>query len=167
MQFQPASRTVPNMNRHERRARAAKTRLVKLPVVNRQCGECTACCTLLGVPELEKGRYMACEHNTGTSCGIYDERPHSCRAFKCVWLQGLIPIEERPDKTEIIWSVTIPKPGKPQYPVAMEITDGASKVEPGLSMILRVTERTPVIIINSSNKRRIVGYHGDPNDLLA
>ncbi len=63
--------------------------------------------------------------------------------------------------------MTVPKPGKPQYPVAMEVTDGASKVEPALSMILKVTERTPVIIVNSSNKRRLVGYVGDPNDLLA
>lgn len=167
MQFRPCSRTVPSMNRHERRARAAKSRLFKLPVVNRHCGECTACCTLLGVPELEKARYTPCEHDTGKSCGIYEQRPPSCRAFQCIWLQGLVPLEERPDKTGIIWSVTVPKPGKPQYPVAMEVTDGASKVEPALSMILKVTERTPVIIVNSSNKRRLVGYVGDPNDLLA
>ena len=154
------------MNRHERRAQAAKTKLFKLPVVNRHCGECTACCTILGVPELEKPRYTACEHDTGKSCGIYEKRPGSCRSFKCVWLQGLVPIEERPDKTGIIWSVTTPNPGKPQYPVAMEVTEGSSKVEPGLSMILRVTERTPVIIISSGNTRRIVGYHGDPNDLF-
>jgi cell division septal protein FtsQ len=49
----------------------------------------------------------------------------------------------------------------------MEVTEGASKVEPGLGLILKVTERTPVIIVNSSNQRRIVGYEGDPNDLFA
>jgi len=174
------------LNRHERRAWAAKSKLVKLPVVNRHCGECTACCTLLGVPELGKGRYAPCEYEVGAvvdkdgvvvgttplpgakkGCGIYDTRPVSCRTFKCVWLQGLLPIEERPDKTGIIWSVTAPKPGKPQYPVAMEITEGSSKVEPGLGLILKVTERTPVIIVNPSNQRRIVGYAGDPNDLFA
>ena len=125
------------MNRHERRARAAKTRLVKLPVVKRQCGECTACCTLLGVPELEKARYSPCEHDTGKNCNIYEARPHSCRVFKCIWLQGLIPINERPDKIGIVWSVTVPKPGKPQYPVAMEVTEGASKLDPALSLILK------------------------------
>lgn len=158
----------------------------RLPVVNRHCGDCTACCTVLGVPEENKGRYTPCKHENGAvvtadgtvfgadipgvkkGCSIYDKRPKSCRDFKCMWLLGLVRMEERPDKTGILWSVTTPKPGKPQRPVAMEVWPGAAEEEPGKSAIEAVLRNGhPVIIVDATDKRRIVGYAMDPNDPLA
>jgi len=51
------------------------------------CGSCTACCTVLGIPELKKRAWERCPHvELGTGCTIYDERPSSCRKFICGWL---------------------------------------------------------------------------------
>lgn len=82
---------------------------LKLPVVQaeRSCGECTACCTVLGVKEIKKHRGVTCPHLLqapgGAGCGIYETRPQSCRDFKCWWLDGpLEPEEFRPDKIGIV-----------------------------------------------------------------
>ena len=53
----------------------------------RQCGDCSLCCKVLGIPELEKPKDIWCTHfAAGTGCRIYPERPPSCRDFVCRWL---------------------------------------------------------------------------------
>ena len=56
-----------------------------LPVVNR-CGECTACCSVTAIAELDKDAYQDCPHLIETGCGQYSERPHVCRKFQCMFL---------------------------------------------------------------------------------
>lgn len=67
--------------------------------MKRKCGSCTLCCTALAVPELGKKTGEPCKHLTPTGCGIYEDRPLSCRAFECMWLQGAGRHETRPDYT--------------------------------------------------------------------
>ena len=87
-------------NRHERRAQQARR---KLPLAKtRACGACTACCTSLGVPELPKAAGDPCPHSGAHGCSIYDSRPASCRAYRCLWLQGLFRAEHRPDLLGLI-----------------------------------------------------------------
>lgn len=70
----------------------------------RECGDCTLCCKLMGVPELKKASARWCEHclrgdDAGHGCGVYDERPPSCRNFQCFWLMDAnFPDEFRPDR---------------------------------------------------------------------
>ena len=77
----------------------------------RSCGECTACCTALGVKELNKPAGDSCEKgiqighvqsttNTIVGCSTYKSRPKSCRAFECAWLQGLVPMNP-PDQIKV------------------------------------------------------------------
>lgn len=66
--------------------------------MKRKCGACTLCCTALAVPELDKPNGVPCKHLTPTGCGIYDDRPDSCRAFECMYLQGEGDLTTRPDK---------------------------------------------------------------------
>lgn len=55
--------------------------------LKRQCGECTLCCELLKIEELNKPTRMICPHATEKhGCSIYPKRPHSCRQFSCQWL---------------------------------------------------------------------------------
>jgi hypothetical protein len=65
----------------------------------RGCGDCGLCCTALAVPELDKPNGVECEHLTPEGCGIYDDRPFSCVAFECSWLQGGGRNWDRPDLT--------------------------------------------------------------------
>jgi len=71
---------------------------------NRQCGTCTACCTIIGVKELNKERWTKCVHEAGC-CQIYEDRPLPCRTFECMWLSGHIEGDERrrPDTLGIIF----------------------------------------------------------------
>jgi len=71
---------------------------------DRKCGSCTACCTIIGVKELNKERWTKCVHEAGC-CEIYEDRPQSCRSFHCMWLSGYIEGDERrrPDNLGIIF----------------------------------------------------------------
>jgi hypothetical protein len=55
--------------------------------MTRECGDCSLCCKVLRIPELEKPRHEWCPHIVlKRGCGIYDDRPPSCRNFVCLWL---------------------------------------------------------------------------------
>lgn len=72
----------------------SETVKARLPVVERRCGVCTACCTLVGVSELAKPPGKACVHLTvapdARGCGRYKTRPAGCRTFACLWLLGAL-----------------------------------------------------------------------------
>jgi hypothetical protein len=69
----------------------------------RECGDCQACCELVGVQELGKPYAAKCEHQCTTGCAIYAARPLSCRQWECHWklFHDLQP-EWRPDKSGIM-----------------------------------------------------------------
>lgn len=74
--------------------------------IRKSCGECTACCTVIGVEELKKDPYTKCEH-LKENCSIYEERPNSCKIFECLYLSGnLLSLDERnrPDKLGVIFT---------------------------------------------------------------
>jgi hypothetical protein len=56
-------------------------------VPGRSCQDCTLCCKLVAVFELEKPAQQWCQHcEIGKGCMIYDTRPADCRTFYCGWL---------------------------------------------------------------------------------
>ena len=60
----------------------------------RACEGCTLCCTLMGVEGADKGMREKCEHDTGSGCRIYEERPPECRAFVCLWKVHMSDVPE-------------------------------------------------------------------------
>src|SRR5260221_13659539 len=50
-------------------------------VVNRRCGECTACCTFMVVTELKKPAKVPCPNCSAAGCAIYESRPLTCRGW--------------------------------------------------------------------------------------
>ncbi len=71
----------------------------------RECGACTACCTLLGVDEIAKPAKQRCEHlKPRGGCGVYAVRPGSCADYRCAWLAGVIRLERhRPDRLGLMF----------------------------------------------------------------
>jgi Fe-S-cluster containining protein len=66
----------------------------------RSCGTCSLCCSVLRVDELKKPAGADCRHQLGDrGCGIYPRRPEICRAYQCLWRQGGLEDDERPDAT--------------------------------------------------------------------
>ena len=70
----------------------------------RECGTCTMCCKVMGIKEIEKPSGQWCPHCLpGKGCGIYAERPGSCRAFYCLWMQDAsFGPEWKPEKAKFV-----------------------------------------------------------------
>ncbi len=73
-------------------------------VPSRDCGPCTLCCTVLRVDDLKKLGGVACAHLRADSagCGIYQDRPRICRTYRCLWLQGGLEDDDRPDRLDAV-----------------------------------------------------------------
>lgn len=69
----------------------------------RQCGSCSACCTMLEVTAVGKSANEWCKHcDAGKGCTIYDDRPQMCRSFSCAWLQGHLDDDWFPEKAGMV-----------------------------------------------------------------
>jgi hypothetical protein len=69
-----------------------------------RCGKCTACCTALGVPAIDKPPRHRCKHLCAKGCGIYPTRPEPCRVWSCGWLLGGDWLARyRPDRCGVIF----------------------------------------------------------------
>src|SRR3954462_6208588 len=75
----------------------------------RNCGGCTGCCHVVAVKEIGLPPFTGCPHlrtvldAKGPGCGIYAERPYSCRSWRCLWLQSeQWPDELRPDRCGVV-----------------------------------------------------------------
>jgi len=77
--------------------------------VERTCGACTLCCTLLRVDALRKRGGTPCRELRAApsppGCGIHATRPPICRAYRCLWLSGAFEEDDRPDRLGAILDV--------------------------------------------------------------
>ena len=50
--------------------------------------------------ELQKLGGISCVHQneSGPGCSVHEQRPQICRAYRCLWLKGGLPEENRPDR---------------------------------------------------------------------
>ena len=119
----------------------------------RACGSCTACCTVMGVSEIEKGAYEACEHLCDAGCGIYLDRPGSCRTFECQWLRGVLEVDGdvdtdlRPDSCGVIFDYQ-PETAFGEAFLAWEVEPGASASGHAKNILNGLAERFLVIIMS-------------------
>jgi hypothetical protein len=53
----------------------------------RACGDCTLCCQVMAIEQLDKPAGEWCGHCApDKGCRIHAKRPCECRAFSCLWL---------------------------------------------------------------------------------
>jgi hypothetical protein len=73
-------------------------------VSGRACGTCMMCCKVPAIEEFAKPPGVWCRHAlTGKGCGIYPDRPASCQAFYCLWMQDeSFGPEWKPDKAKFV-----------------------------------------------------------------
>jgi hypothetical protein len=70
-------------------------------MADRRCGDCTLCCRLLAVKELDKPANMRCSHQSSRGCAIYRQFgfPASCALWSCRWLVNDDTADmQRPDR---------------------------------------------------------------------
>ncbi len=72
----------------------------------RDCGDCQACCEVVGVASLGKKENQKCEHQCVIGCAIYDQRPDECQKYNCAWRLGFIDGPRyRPDKFGVLFDL--------------------------------------------------------------
>lgn len=75
-----------------------------ITIQSRECSGCTMCCKLPELKELQKPRDTWCAHCAiGKGCTIYSERPQGCITFECMWKQGFMPVELKPDEAKVVF----------------------------------------------------------------
>lgn len=77
----------------------------------RSCAGCDACCTNMGVEEIEKPPAARCPHlcgEPGKSCGVYKTRPITCREFLCLWRgsDDILPLNLFPPRVGFVVAMT-------------------------------------------------------------
>uniref|UniRef100_A0A7C2JZ42 YkgJ family cysteine cluster protein n=1 Tax=Schlesneria paludicola TaxID=360056 RepID=A0A7C2JZ42_9PLAN len=116
--------------------------LTEAAAPGRDCGGCTACCTVLAVDELRKPMRYACPHQAADGCRIYADRPHGCRQFHCVWLRGGLPAEEdwRPDRLGLLFDQFVrATDGQPQL-TAFEVIPGALSTAAAKQLLRQIVD---------------------------
>lgn len=98
--------------------------------MSRQCGECTLCCKLIPVEEINKERGKWCKFaKSHKGCMVYHKPafPLSCGVWTCLWQSGQIPEWAWPHKIHCVFdiametlSVTDNKTGKTEHLQAMQ-----------------------------------------------
>ena len=78
----------------------------------RACGDCSLCCKVLKIDELQKPKDQWCKDCLpgAGGCSIYDTRPTCCRTFACAWLiDPTLPEEWRPTRSKMVVRVAAPE----------------------------------------------------------
>ena len=120
--------------------------LADAPAPGRECGDCTACCTLLKVVELNKPMRFACEHVGRNGCRIYADRPTACREFDCLWLRGALPADPsyRPDHLGVLFD-GYRRAGTDEIRLtALEVRSGAFESAEARTLIEEVAASRPL-----------------------
>jgi hypothetical protein len=127
----------------------------------RTCGECTACCTNLGVSEIQKPDFEDCRHQSAAGCAIYSERPLACMAYECLWLEGILPDpEDRPDRLHAVFTAAY----SDFFGEFVQLTHVFPGIQKGTATGDRVAryvetigERVPVLLMEKERRTLIAG----------
>ncbi|HEY2251912.1 MAG TPA: hypothetical protein VGH74_12660 [Planctomycetaceae bacterium] len=148
------------------------------PLAARECGSCTACCTVLVVAELHKPARWACDHVHCGGCGIYEIRPESCREFNCAWLRGQIPRQiageisghitghingdesHRPDRLGVMFDFFYSTAAKRNRLVAFELWKGAFEEAPAAALLNEIAATREIDLSYRDGTWRTIGATG-------
>jgi hypothetical protein len=123
--------------------------------MKRQCGSCTLCCTVMGVPSISKDRDERCTYMRQGRCSVYAQRPGECREFNCLWLMGLLPNELRPDKVKAVGNANAA--GDILIFHIHPSSRGAHKKEPLAGFIANAERKGVSIIVCCEDDRHLYG----------
>lgn len=121
----------------------------------RQCGPCQSCCTIYAVPELDKLERERCTHLTPLGCGIYDQRPAGCEAFRCLWHVGELALGDRPDRLGVMFVAHVS--GGVGMAIAHEVENGALERARG---VIEELSRRVVVAFDDGHSWRLYGAAG-------
>lgn len=126
-----------------------------------ECGECTICCEIVEVSgrNFHKPAGTLCSYCKG-GCTIYgqEDRPVVCGAFQCAWLRGYGSEEDRPDKSNVMVSISAFNGGR--WIFVMETKKDAYKTT-GKGIIKDIVSRVNLPVIVSAFESKPGEDYGD------
>lgn len=138
-------------------------------VEGRQCGSCSACCTLLRINALDKPARTKCVHLSLARgplvrklCTAYATRPEECQNFLCLWMTTPeIPRNWRPDKLRLMFTGYVLGEPVGQVVVITALDPGAYRMRADQldTIMLQTNWPTSALIMyeNTSGQRYLVG----------
>lgn len=124
--------------------------------MKRECGECSVCCYVGAVPELDKTSFVKCKHIQTSKCGsckIFQQKnlPSTCSDYECAWKQNFGRDFDRPDRNGVMFTHNILE-GQ-VYFTAIETREGAI-VNSGRVMATEIATRMkiPIIVVEYGKK---------------
>lgn len=126
------------------------------PPPERPCGECSLCCKLPSIAVMNKPENQWCHFcHIGKGCGIYEDRPQTCKDFACAWKLGVLPEEMRPDKTHcLVYFSSVP--GSDKEAIACTVDPhrpNAWKTNEMFGVLKRLSEKVmPVVVICGTDR---------------
>jgi len=140
----------------------------------RECGECFVCCVYPRISSIEKPAMTHCKHlklpaeeikdqvfysgNGCNNCTIYDNQPTQCKDYQCAWLQGYGRLEDRPDKSLMLFDNS---KGIENALEAKPLKPNQENTRRGIAAINAMSSSTnvPVIVLNFYERKiqRLVG----------
>jgi len=131
----------------------------------RACGNCSLCCKLLAIAELNKPIDTWCPHaRPGRGgCSIYPDRPTNCRGFTCGWLSGLPEFGDEwfPARCKMILTPRDPKRTARKQGLLVTVDPtypNAWRREPYYSQLLALAQEIPIEVRVS---QRCIGLNAD------
>ena len=121
--------------------------------MNRECGQCNACCIVFDIDEMQKKAGDRCERLCPTGCSRYDDRPSECRAYRCAWLNGVGDDDMRPDLLGVV--IDARSAGKHRIASAMEVWAGASKEPRARAAIDAIASGGAAVLVQSPRAGRL------------
>lgn len=135
-----------------------------------KCDECTLCCELLEIKELNKPINELCKYCIN-GCSIHDDSPIECSKFECAYFQSEnANIDLRPDNCKVIFEKISDNlffgTQHPEY----EITEVAKKqimsfINQGFSIMLSSTKQ-PAPAFYLSKNHTVEMINNDLQDYL-
>lgn len=116
-----------------------------------KCGDCTLCCKLCEIEEVDSLANEWCKYCDPKGCMIYEVRPESCRIFKCVWRQmENAHVDLRPDISKVMWEKVFDDVlcghVHPDYEINKLVQRQISAfLKEGLSVVVKRKKTRPVI----------------------
>ena len=125
-------------------------------IKKRECGNCSLCCEVMAVEDINKKEYQKCE-NQGLGCRIHNEKPDQCKSFACAWLEGNIPYDLKPDNVGFF----VTSQGTEDYPLVSIHSkwslDKLKKRKLATQWLDAVTKSVPGVFVGANGKRTLFG----------
>lgn len=123
-------------------------------ISRRSCGSCNMCCEVFRIEDLDKAQGVRCEHlRTGCNgCTIYEQRPDQCRAFACLWVQGVGPASMRPDRSGVVLTSPVDS-----VPMVHAHASSFEKVQTKTRRVLDMFTERAVVILIAGDRRKLLG----------